>query len=53
MAGIQLNTRLTMFCDPYMSSFTKKTELATLQTAALLTFLEVNGSPQNIDRSYL
>jgi len=53
MAGIQLNTRLTMFCDPYMSSFTKRAELATLQTAALFTFLEVNGSPQNIDRSYL
>ena len=53
MAGIQLNSRLTMFCDQYMSSFTKRAELTTLQAAALFTLLEVNGSPQNIDRSHL
>ena len=53
MVYIQLNSRLTIFCDPYLSSFTKRAELATLQTAALFTFIEVNGSPQNIERAYL
>ena len=53
MECIQLNYRLTMFGDPYLPSVTKRAKLATLQTAALLTFLEVNGSQQNMDRSHL
>jgi len=53
MVCIQLNFRLTMFCDPYLPSVTKRAELATLQTAAIFTFLKVNGSPQNMDRSHL
>ena len=53
MLCIQLNSRLTMFCDPCLTSFTKRAELTSLQTAALYTFLEVNGFPQNICRPHL
>ena len=43
----QLHPRLTLFCDPCLTSVTKRAELASLRTTALFTFLELNGSPQN------
>jgi len=34
----QLNHRLTMFCNPWLTSFTKRADRATHQKAAFFTF---------------